>query len=116
MTLRGHRLRYREGLCGWHTFFASSPDNPPVWSPEELAALSEKTVNYNGEKYTKYEISQMQRSLERKVRSATRKNMAEPEAGVDAARAAVEQKDIIGNGRKPLVYMPPAKRLHNTTL
>lgn len=83
------------GLCGWncrHTFFASSPDNPPAWSPEELAALSEKTINYNGEKYTKYEISQMQRSLERKVRSAKRKYMAETEAGVDATRAAVELK------------------------
>ena len=84
------------GLCGWncrHTFFASSPDNPPAWSPEDLAALSEKTINYNGEKYTKYEISQMQRSLERKVRSAKRKYMAEAEAGIDATRAAVELKN-----------------------
>ena len=83
------------GLCGWncrHTFFASSPDNPPAWSMEELAALSEKTINYNGKQYTKYEISQMQRDLERKVRSAKRKYMAEAEAGVDATRAAVELK------------------------
>ncbi len=84
-----------EGLCGWncrHTFFASSPDNPPAWSPEELAALSEKVVPYGSKLYTWYEISQMQRNLERKVRAAKRKYMAETEAGVDATRAAVELK------------------------
>lgn len=42
--------------------------------------------------YTRYEINQQQRALERRVRAAKRKYLAESAAGVDATQAAVQLK------------------------
>lgn len=85
-----------EGLCGWncrHSFFPFYPGiSQPHYTAEALAALNEKSVEYQGKKYTRYEISQMQRALERQVRAAKRKCMAEEAAGLDATAAAAELK------------------------
>ena len=58
------------GLCGWncrHTFFAVFPElgDPPAWTEESLQELNARNIEYNGKKYTQYEISQMQRARER---------------------------------------------------
>lgn len=83
-----------DGLCGWncrHNFYPHWPGlSERNYTDAELAALNEKCVAYNGRMYTKYEISQMQRAAERKVRTAKRKYLAEREAGLDAAQAAVQ--------------------------
>lgn len=83
------------GLCGWncrHTFFAVFPElgPAPAWTQESLDALNARDIEYNGGKYTQYEISQMQRARERTVRKYKRRYLAETEAGVDATDSAVK--------------------------
>lgn len=83
------------GLCGWncrHTFFAIFPElgAPPAWTQESLEKLDARDIEYSGKKYTRYEISQMQRARERTVRKYKRRYLAETEAGVDNTAAAVK--------------------------
>lgn len=50
------------GLCGWncrHSFFPFFEGMNPVYSKEELAELNAKNVEYDGKKYTEYEITQI---------------------------------------------------------
>ena len=85
------------GLCGWncrHTFFAVFPElgDPPQWTRAELEALNVRNIEYNGKKYTAYEISQMQRARERNVRRWKKRYLAEDAAGLDTTDAAVRLK------------------------
>ena len=82
------------GLCGWncrHGFFAIDPDlDPqPVYTPDELAALDAKDIAYRGRKYSRYQINQRQRALERHVRAAKKVWLAEDAAGLDSTQSAV---------------------------
>lgn len=82
------------GLCGWncrHTFFAVFPElgDPPQWTQEQLRELNARDIEWNGKKYTAYEISQMQRARERNVRRWKKRYLAEDAAGLDATDAAV---------------------------
>lgn len=83
------------GLCGWncrHTFFSIFPElgPAPAWTQSDLEALNARDIEYNGGKYTQYEISQMQRARERTVRKYKRRYLAEDAAGVDATASAVK--------------------------
>lgn len=83
------------GLCGWncrHTFFAIFPElgAPPAWTQESLEALNARDIEYNGCRYTRYEISQMQRARERTVRKYKRRYLAEDAAGADTTASAVK--------------------------
>ena len=85
------------GLCGWncrHTFFAVFPElgDPPQWTREQLRELNARNVEYNGKKYTAYEISQMQRARERNVRRWKKRYLAEDAAGLDTTDSAVRLK------------------------
>ena len=85
------------GLCGWncrHTFFAIFPElsAPPAWTQESLEALNARNIEWNGKKYTAYEISQMQRARERNVRRWKKRYLAEDAAGLDTTDAAVRLK------------------------
>lgn len=85
------------GLCGWncrHTFFAVFPElgDPPKWTQEQLQELNARNIEYNGKKYTAYEISQMQRARERNVRRWKKRYLAEDAAGLDATDSAVRLK------------------------
>lgn len=84
------------GLCGWncrHSFFAFDPDlSEPAYTEAELAALDAKNIEYKGKLYSRYEISQKQRALERKVRAAKKSYLAEDAAGLDTAQSAVKLK------------------------
>ena len=85
------------GLCGWncrHQFFACFPElgDPPAWTREQLEALNARNIEYNGKKYTAYEISQMQRARERNVRRWKKRYLAEDAAGLDTTDAAVRLK------------------------
>ena len=87
------------GLCGWncrHTFFAIFPElgAPPAWTQESLEKLDARDIEYNGKKYTRYEISQMQRARERTVRKYKRRYLAETEAGVDNTATAVKLRQV----------------------
>lgn len=83
------------GLCGWncrHTFFAIFPElgAPPAWTQESLEALNARDIKYSGGRYTRYEISQMQRARERTVRKYKRRYLAEDAAGADTTASAVK--------------------------
>ena len=83
------------GLCGWncrHTFFAIFPElgPAPAWTQADLEALNARDIEYNGGRYTRYEISQMQRALERTVRKYKRRYLAEDAAGADTTASAVK--------------------------
>ncbi len=83
------------GLCGWncrHTFFAVFPElgAPPAWTQESLDALNARDIEYDGKKYTQYELNQMQRARERTVRKYKRRYLAEDAAGADTTQSAVK--------------------------
>ena len=85
------------GLCGWncrHTFFAVFPElgDPPQWTQEQLRELNTRNIEWNGKKYTAYEISQMQRARERNVRRWKKRYLAEDAAGLDTTDSAVRLK------------------------
>ena len=85
------------GLCGWncrHTFFAVFPElgDPPQWTQEQLRELNARNIEWNGKKYTAYEISQMQRARERNVRRWKKRYLAEDAAGLDPTASAVRLK------------------------
>ena len=83
------------GIYGWncsHTHFAIYPElgAPPAWTQESLEALNARDIEYNGGKYTRYEISQMQRARERTERKYKRRYLAEDAAGADTTASAVK--------------------------
>ncbi len=82
------------GLCGWncrHNFYPFFPGvSKRLYDDAALAKLADKTVEYGGKMYTEYEIRQMQRALERRVRWFKRQYLAEDAAGVDATAAAAK--------------------------
>ena len=85
------------GLCGWncrHTFFAVFPElgDPPQWTQEQLRELNARNIEWNGKKYTAYEISQMQHARERNVRRWKKRYLAEDAAGLDPTDSAVRLK------------------------
>lgn len=85
------------GLCGWncrHTFFAVFPElgDPPAWTRDQLEELNTRNIEYNGKRYTRYEINQMQRARERNVRRWKKRYLAETAAGVDTTDSAVRLK------------------------
>lgn len=60
------------GLCGWncrHNFYPFYPGiSVRNYTDERLAELDARNIPYGGGLYTKYEITQMQRALEQRVR------------------------------------------------
>ena len=82
------------GIYGWnchHTHFPVFPElgDPPAWTEESLQELNARNIEYNGKKYTAYEISQMQRARERNVRRWKKRYLAEDAAGLDTTDSAV---------------------------
>lgn len=73
----------------WHPYYPGL--STPNYTPEEIAKLDEKSISYNGEKYTEYEISQMQRKGERKVRALKRRAAALDEAAKNTDDPALKQ-------------------------
>lgn len=85
------------GLCGWncrHNFYPFFPGiSVPNYTAARLEELNARDVEYKGEKYTRYEIRQMRRALERKVRKEKRRYLAEKAAGTDTTAAALSLRD-----------------------
>lgn len=84
------------GLCGWNCRHNFYPFYPGVsvrnYTDERLAELDARNIPYGGGLYTRYEITQMQRALERRVRRYKRRYLAETAAGVDAGQSAAKLK------------------------
>lgn len=76
-----HEIGYGsgEGFRGWncrHDWYPYFPGlSTPNYSKKELEKLNEKNIEWNGQKYTEYEISQMQRAQERKIRELKRQTV-----------------------------------------
>ncbi|MGN0592846.1 MAG: phage minor capsid protein [Ruminococcus sp.] len=62
----------------WHPYYVGY--STPNYTQEELKKLDEPCILYNGKMYTEYEISQMQRAGERKVRAWKRRCITSQEA------------------------------------
>lgn len=82
------------GLCGWncrhhmHAFFPGLSQR--AYTEKQLAQLDARDMEYNGKMYTRYELSQIQRGLERRVRKRKRQYLAEEAAGADTTQAAAK--------------------------
>ena len=82
------RYGHGDGLGGWncrHNFHPYVHGAPRTWSDKELKALDKKDIEYNGGKYTEYEASQIQRKIERDIRSLKRQVAAIEAGGGDAS-------------------------------
>lgn len=83
-SLRGIGYGDGDGFRGWncrHDWFPYFPGlSTPNYTKKELEQLDEKRIAWNGEKYTEYEISQMQRARERNVRELKRQTMSMQQA------------------------------------
>ena len=84
------------GLCGWNCRHNFYPFYPGVsvrnYTDDRLAELDARNIPYGGGLYTRYEITQMQRALERRVRRYKRRYLAETAAGVDVSQSAAKLK------------------------
>jgi hypothetical protein len=58
----------------WYPYFEGISSRN--YSEKALKQMNEKCIEYNGEKYSEYEISQIQRRMEREIRSAKREKVA----------------------------------------
>ena len=111
------------GLCGWnccHTFFALFPELgvPPAWTRDQLEELNARNIEYNGKRYTRYEISQMQRARERNVRRWKKRYLAETVAGVDTTaltKATVYEKIVDARTQLSNTYVPTGGRPQGRT-
>ena len=78
----------------WYPYFEGI--SVPNYTAEQLKNLDARNISYNGKMYTEYEVSQMQRAGERKVRELKRRCVAYDEAvkraSDDAAKAAMQKK------------------------
>ena len=87
-----------EGFKGWnchHNWRAYYPGfSTPNYTPKELKKLDKPCISYNGKLYTEYEVSQMQRAQERRVRAWKRRCITAQEgvnsATDEATRAAAQ--------------------------
>ena len=82
------RYGHGDGLGGWncrHNFHPYIHGASRAWSDKEIKDLDKKDIEYNGEKYTEYEASQIQRGIERDIRSLKRQVAAIEAGGGDAS-------------------------------
>lgn len=68
-----------------HNFHPYVPGTSRAYTDEQLEELDAKKIKYNGEMYTEYEASQLQRGIEREIRKQKRTVEALEAAGQDAS-------------------------------
>lgn len=84
-----------EGLGGWncrHSYYPYYEGAPRAYSEKLLGRFQEKSISYNGQELTRYEASQVQRSIERNIRRWKRENEAMAAAGQDTSESAAKLK------------------------
>ena len=84
------------GLCGAncrHTFYPFYEGiSVNAYTKKELDEMNRKTVDYNGQKLTEYEASQVQRKIERNIRRWKREMEATKVIGIGTDEAAAKLK------------------------
>lgn len=105
-SLRGIGYGDGDGFRGWNCRHDWHPYFPglstPNYTKKELEQLDEKRIAWNGEKYTEYEISQMQRAQERRVRAWKRRCVTAQEgvnSATDEATRATAQAEFDRSAR-----------------
>lgn len=68
-----------------HNFHPYVPGTSRAYTDKQLKELDAKKIKYNGEMYTEYEASQIQRGIEREIRKQKRTVEALEAAGQDAS-------------------------------
>lgn len=86
----------------WHPYYVGY--STPNYTQEELKKLDEPCIPYNGTLYTEYEISQMQRAGERKVRAWKRRCITAQE-GVNSAADDVTKAAAQAEYSKSAVHL-----------
>ena len=78
----------------WYPYFEGY--SVPLYTQEYLEEINARNISYNGKMYTRYEISQMQRAGERKIRSLKRRCVTYDEAVKnapdDSVKTAMQKK------------------------
>lgn len=89
-----------DGFKGWNCRHNWHPYYPglstPNYTQEEIKKLNEPSIVYAGKKYTEYEVSQMQRAGERKVRAAKRRAIA-MQSAMDGAKDDATKEALSGD-------------------
>ena len=102
------------GLCGAncrHTFFPYYKGSVRTYTNQELYELKNETVEYNGQKISKYDASQIQRKMERNIRQ-NKKDIA----GLQGILASNNSDIDIEQTRKNLKIATNNLRTNNSTL
>ena len=84
----------------WHAYYQGL--STPNYTPTELKKLDEPCISYNGKLYTEYEVSQMQRAQERRVRAWKRRCITAQESvnsATDEATRATAQAEFDRSAR-----------------
>ena len=84
----------------WHAYYQGL--STPNYTPTELKKLAEPCISYNGKLYTEYEVSQMQRAQERRVRAWKRRCITAQESvnsATDEATRATAQAEFDRSAR-----------------
>lgn len=79
-----------DGICGIncrHSFYPYFEGTEARYSKDELDDMSDKEVEYNGQKMSQYEAEQRQRGIERNIRKYKRLAESEKAANLDDTRA-----------------------------
>lgn len=80
------------GLGGWncqHNFYPYFEGlSKRAYTDQQLKDFEKKEISYKGKDYTRYEASQIQRELERRIRKSKREYLALDAAGLDTSQAA----------------------------
>ena len=79
-----------DGICGIncrHSFYPYFEGIERHYDDEELSDMSDKDVEYNGQKMSRYEAEQRQRGIERNIRKYKRLAESEKAANLDNTRA-----------------------------
>ena len=74
----------------WFPFFEGASQR--AYTPERLDELNARNIEYDGKKYTQYEISQIQRKMERDIRAAKRGVIAADTARKNAGSDTLEKQ------------------------
>lgn len=82
-----------------------------TYTEKELKELKNETVTYNGKQISKYDATQIQRKMERKIRQDKKEI-----AGLQGILTSNADKEIIDNAKLKLVENKIKLRNHNNTL
>lgn len=99
-SLSGKNPKYRpfsdcrqgepDGICGIncrHSFYPYFEGMERHYTQDDLDEMSKQTVEYNGQKMTRYEGEEKLRGIERSIRKYKRQALTQEAAGLDATKA-----------------------------